>query len=180
MAVAILSSWHVIFRHQRHPAILVLAASAALIGWGALVVVVIAMKGTINSEFLARLLLISDRLTILWSSLRLMFDSPLIGVGGILLDYQVGHLGAASFHNSYLEVAVRTGVLGLSIYLPMILLPLFLLRWSDRLVPIILFVLVGSMFQNLLRHPHIAIVFSVLIAWAGLRDRSPFQAGRAV
>ncbi|CCF20875.1 membrane protein of unknown function [Pseudorhizobium banfieldiae] len=169
LAVAIFLAWHVMLRQQRYTAIRLAAVITASIGAAALLTILLA--GTFDSEFAARLLLISDRLAILWSSIDLMLESPLTGVGGVLLDYRVGHLGAASFHNSYLEVVVRTGLIGLAIYMTLILLPLFLLRWSDTLIPLALFILAGSMFQNLLRHPHIAIVFSVVIAWAGLRRR---------
>lgn len=170
LAFAVLSGWYVFFGHNRYPAIRVVLAIASVIG--ALGLVLVLMSGAFDSEFTARFLLISDRLTILGSSIELFLENVLTGVGGIVLDYRVGHMGAATFHNSYLEVAVRMGILGLAIYLPLVLLPLVLLRWSDTLIPLVLFILAGSIFQNLLRHPHIAIIFSVLIAWAGLRSRS--------
>lgn len=174
LAAVILLTWYVLFRHQRHTAIRLTAVVGALLCLVGLSIVL--MSGALNSELSARLLLISDRMAILWSAMDLLFETPLTGVGGVLLDYRVGHMGAASYHNSYLEVAVRTGLIGLAIYLPLVFLPLFLSRWSYGLTPLFLFVLAGSMFQNLLRHPHIAIVFSVLIAWAGLHYRARVSA----
>lgn len=170
LAVVVLVGWYMLFGQKRYPAIgLAVVIGSLICAFG---IAILLATGMFTSEFSARFFLISDRLTILSSSVNLIIEHPLTGVGGVVLDQRVGHLGAASFHNSYLEVAVRTGLLGLAIYLPLIFLPLVLLRWSDTLIPLVLFVLAGSMFQNLLRHPHIAIVFSVLIAWAGLRSRS--------
>lgn len=174
LAVGILLTWYVVFRHRRHVAIRMVVVLGAIIGVFGLGIVL--MSGALDSELSSRLLLISDRMEIFWSSIDLLLKTPLTGVGGVLLDYRVGNLGAASFHNSYLEVAVRTGLIGLAIYLPLIFLPLFLLRWSDGLIPLVVFVLAGSLFQNLLRHPHIAIVFSIMIAWAGLRYRERLSA----
>lgn len=171
LAAVILLAWYVLLSQHRSPAIRFIVAISVSIGAFGLVLIFLT-GGAFDSEFAARLFLISDRMDILWSSMDLIIDHPLAGVGGILLDHRVGHLGAASFHNSYLEVAVRTGLIGLAIYLPLIFLPLILLRWSDNLIPLVLFVLIGSVFQNLLRHPHIVIVFSVIIAWADLRRRS--------
>lgn len=174
LAVAILLAWHILFRQQRYRFLVIIGI--IFIGLGGLIVIF--TTGAPDSEFASRLLLISDRLTILWSSMDLILDNLVTGVGGIVLDERVGHLGAASFHNSYLEVAVRMGLIGLVIYLPLIFLPLFLLRWSDGLISLTLFLLAGSMFQNLLRHPHIAIVFSMIIAWAGLKWQLRLSSGR--
>lgn len=126
----------------------------------------------VDVNFLERLLVFDDRDEIYSFGLGLVQQSPWIGYGSVLLDESVGFSGHPSFHNSYLDIAVRHGLPALVIFLLLLLPP----RGSTRLgglsfVAVMSFVLVGSLFQNFLKHPHILMLYAVLIQSSPLFQR---------
>jgi hypothetical protein len=118
-----------------------------------------------HDELVARLLVVSDRLEIATDAFRIFLERPVLGLGGVLFDQSIGHTGYASFHNSYLDVLVRDGLVGEMIFLGFLFAFLAMTRKTRGIFPLVLFLLTGSLFQNLLRHPHIAILLSVLVLW---------------
>jgi hypothetical protein len=127
-------------------------------------VVLVLSRFEIDDELIARMLIAEDREEIYSFALNLVFESLIIGNGSVLLDESVGFTGFPSFHNSYLDVAVRHGILALIIFL-LILIP----DKKNRIVGgvafalTILFFLIGSAFQNFLKHPHIIMIYMVCI-----------------
>lgn len=122
------------------------------------------LEVNIDSEFLRRLFIFEDRDEIYGFALGLVHESPWIGYGSVLLDESIGFTGHPSFHNSYLDIAVRHGLPALVIFLLLLTPP----RGSWRqgglsFTTVVLFVLVGSIFQNFLKHPHILMLYAVLI-----------------
>lgn len=117
-----------------------------------------------NTNFVDRLLIFDDRDDIYSFALGLVGRSPLLGHGGILLDESIGFSGHPSFHNSYLDIAVRHGLPALAVFLLLLLPPAGSVSAGGiRFVTVIAFFLIGSMFQNFLKHPHILMLYVVLI-----------------
>jgi O-antigen ligase len=123
-------------------------------------------------EFLARFFITSDREIVYGHALHMIEISPFIGHGAILFDSSVGMERFTSFHNSYLDITVRHGVLGLFFF--------FALLWPRRIDlngqkgaywAIIAFFLIGSMFQNFLKHPHLLMLYTVIVATSGVFQR---------
>jgi O-antigen ligase len=141
------------------------ARLAALVGAVAVVVaVLIPVLATVEANLVQRLFIIGDRQEIWRFAGRLIADSPVIGHGAVLLDASVGFAGQPSFHNSYLDVAVRHGLLGLVIFL-WLLYPTRR-QWQAGGFPMYVlfaFFILGSWFQNFLKHPHLLMVFSGLL-----------------
>jgi O-antigen ligase len=118
----------------------------------------------LDPNLLDRLLLFDDRDEIYSFALVLVQQSPWIGYGGVLLDESIGFFGHPSFHNSYLDIAVRHGLPALAIFLLLLVPPRGSWRHGGwRFASVVVFVLVGSMFQNFLKHPHILMLYTVLI-----------------
>lgn len=115
-------------------------------------------------DFLERLIIFEDRQQIYSYSFDLLSKSPFIGHGSILLDSSVGFEGFPSFHNTYFDISVRHG-------LPALILFLYVLMPNSQnsrlggkpFVATILFFLIGAVFQNFLKHPHIIMLYMVLI-----------------
>lgn len=132
-----------------------------------LIINIIILLNGINIEydynFLDRLLIMEDREEIYNFSLDLIKNSPLLGHGGILLDESTGFYGHPSFHNSYLDVAVRHGILALILFLILLApIKINLNKENYKIILILLFFLIGSMFQNFLKHPHLLMLFLVI------------------
>lgn len=118
----------------------------------------------VEANFLDRLLIFDDRDDIYSFALSLIQQSPLVGHGSILLDESIGFTGHPSFHNSYLDIAVRHGLPALGIFLLLLLPPRGSWRIGGlRFGVVLVFVLVGSIFQNFLKHPHILMLYVVII-----------------
>lgn len=118
----------------------------------------------LDQNLVDRFFVFEDRQEIYTFAIDLVSQSPLYGHGAILLDESVGFTGFPSFHNSYLDVAVRNGIPALVIFI-LLLIPS---RSNFRaggitFVATILFFLIGAIFQNFLKHPHIIMVYVVLI-----------------
>ncbi len=123
----------------------------------------------IDPLFLERLMIIDDRDDIYSFALGLFQQSLWIGHGSVLLDESIGFNGHPSFHNSYLDIAVRHGLPALLIFLLLLAPPRA--GWHVgglNFAAVVLFVLVGSMFQNFLKHPHILMLYVVLIESSSL------------
>lgn len=118
----------------------------------------------LNKDLVARMLVYSDRESIYDFALGLVMQSPWVGHGAILLDNSVGFDGPPSFHNSYLDIAVRHGIIALIIFI-YLLLPTRkdVEVGGGAFIAVILLFLIGSMFQNFLKHPHIILVYAVII-----------------
>ena len=157
LALAVLAVW-LFFRLRTAAKISLLVVTAiALIG-------LFSLRG--NGNLMERLLLVSDRQEIYGYALQLFMESPILGAGSILMDKSVGHLGFASYHNSYLDILVRHGVVGFALFIALIY-PRQLFR-SDRglnMIPVILIFLLGSFLQNFLKHPHLLMMYSVFISF---------------
>ena len=124
----------------------------------------LAAKAGINEEFLARMLLFSDRDQIFDFAFDLFQQAPWFGHGSILLDSSVGFEGHASFHNSYLDILVRHGVFALLVFLLLLRPPPGSFRTGGLYFAVtVAFFLVGSIFQNFLKHPHILMLYVVII-----------------
>ncbi|KPF48700.1 hypothetical protein IP87_12415 [beta proteobacterium AAP121] len=118
----------------------------------------------VDTNFLDRLLVFDDRDDIYSFALGLVQQSPWVGYGGVLLDESIGFTGHPSFHNSYLDIAVRHGLPALAIFLLLLVPPRGSWRSGGlRFAAVVVFVLAGSMFQNFLKHPHILMLYAVLI-----------------
>lgn len=118
----------------------------------------------LDANFLDRLLVFDDRDDIYSFALGLVQASPWVGYGGVLLDESIGFTGHPSFHNSYLDIAVRHGLPALLIFLALLVPPRGSFgRGGLRFAAVVVFFLVGSMFQNFLKHPHILMLYVVLI-----------------
>lgn len=117
-----------------------------------------------SPDFIDRLLLFEDRQQIYTFAFELLSNSPIFGQGSILLDDSVGFDGFPSFHNTYFDISVRHG-------LPAMLLFLYILIPSKKnfklggaaFILTILFFILGAFFQNFLKHPHIIMLYMVLI-----------------
>lgn len=134
-----------------------------------------------HSEFVQRLTLFSDRWAVFSSAIDLFWESPVFGNGSVLLDESVGNTAAASFHNFYLDILVRHGLVGLVVYM-LLLLPNPAGIRDKQLAPIImiiLFFLVGSLFQNYLRHPHLVMMYSCFLALTFGLKKKTYGARRA-
>lgn len=125
-------------------------------------------------ELIDRLTLVADREDVYGYAFELFEQSPLIGNGSVLLDSSVGHQGQASFHNSYLDLLVRHGVLGLAVFFVLIF-PRRTLdpRFSGSYWAIVAFFFIGALFQNFFRHPHLLMIYASLIATRGMFVRIP-------
>ncbi len=126
----------------------------------------VSMMGAIklDQDFVERMLVFEDRDEIYSFAINLVRQSPWVGYGSILLDGSVGFTGHPSFHNSYLDVVVRHGVPALLVFILLLVPP----RRSFCVggiyfASILLFFLLGSIFQNFLKHPHIMMLYVVFI-----------------
>ncbi|MDE3740185.1 O-antigen ligase family protein [Pseudomonas resinovorans] len=120
-------------------------------------------------EFLGRLLIFSDREEVYGHALHMLEMAPFIGHGSVLFDESVGLVGHVSFHNSYLDIAVRHGLLGLLVFVAL-LWPRRVVKdgQSDAYLALIVFFLVGALFQNFLKHPHLIMLYSVIVCTSGV------------
>lgn len=138
----------------------VLTVAAALISY---------VTGFVSEEFINRLFIFSDRGTIYGFALSMIVESPIIGHGAVLMDNSVGLEKFASFHNSYLDILVRHGLLGFLVFL--------LLIWPKKTIKganknaywaLIAFFIIGALFQNFIKHPHLLMILSIIIATRGV------------
>lgn len=159
VGVTIAFAWAIIAGGRRVPRGLMLASAGA----GAVTVAVLVLMSGYSSDIIDRFILVSDRVAIFESAFEVLGQSPFLGVGGVLLDESVGHTGHASFHDTYLDVAVRQGLLGLSLFLALIVIGLSKLSIRSAVWPLLMLLLIGALFQNVLRHPHFAILFSAIL-----------------
>lgn len=151
----------------RARAVLLVLGAVALIVLGVVLLPFVDLGG----YFFLRLFLFSDRAEVYSAALRLFEESPFFGSGAVLLDEHVGNFGAASFHNTYLDILVRQGLLGLLIFIALIIPDVRRVRKECLWLmgPIILYFLIPSFFQNFLKHPNLLMIYSALLA--GLKHK---------
>ena len=127
----------------------------------------------VDANLADRLLVFEDREDIYSFALNLVMQSPILGHGAILLDESIGFTGQPSFHDSYLDIAVRHGLFALILFLAL-LIPTRenLYRGGFRFTAVVLFFLVGSLFQNFLKHPHIILLYVIFIETGYIFDRT--------
>jgi O-antigen ligase len=138
---------------------------ASCVGTLLLLAVLLLPTLDLSGEFFARMFLFSDRAEVYLSAVELIKASPVLGSGAVLLDERVGNFGAASFHNTYLDIFVRQGLLGFLVFLALIV-PLRRIIKREYLwviAPFVLYFLICSFFQNFLKHPHFLMIYSVLL-----------------
>ena len=89
-------------------------------------------------------------------------ENPIIGIGNITVEDFLGlDANVSSFHNTFLEVSVRYGVIGLLFFLVMI--SPASLKGDKTMLMIMVFFVVCAMFQNILRHPHNVMLYSAIL-----------------
>lgn len=117
-----------------------------------------------NPELLERLVFAEDRVVVYGFALDMFLKSPIIGHGAILFDSSVGLDKYESFHNSYLDILVRHGILGFAFFI-LLIIPVFGVKLNSlkEFFPILLFFLIASLFQNFFKHPHLIMLYSVII-----------------
>lgn len=132
-------------------------------------VIISYVAGIVSEEFINRLFIFSDRGTVYGFALSMVVESPIIGHGAVLLDSSVGLEKFSSFHNSYLDILVRHGLLGFLVFL--------LLIWPPKTMKgaqknaywaLISFFIIGAFFQNFIKHPHLVMILSIIIATRGV------------
>lgn len=145
-------------------AAIVFAGWAWMTGWPA-------SELSIDDQLATRLVKFGDRDGVWSRAFELMADNWL-GLGAVALDDSIG-IPSSSIHNSYFDVLLRAGVLGLSAWL-LAVLPY---RWRSlgwRTWLLVAYFLVASLFNNILKHPHYIMLFSVVaIAGTARVRRSP-------
>ncbi len=169
--ILLITGW-LLFRSVRTGVATLLAIGASIAALTLIVTMLLEFE--LDSNLLDRLLVFDDRDDIYSFALVLVQQSPWIGYGGVLLDESIGFSGHPSFHNSYLDIAVRHGLPALAIFLLLLVPPRGSWRQGGwRFALVVVFVLVGSVFQNFLKHPHILMLYTVLIETSMLyRGRS--------
>lgn len=115
-----------------------------------------------SNQLADRLNKTADRELVFSLLLQEFNENPVIGIGNVTVEDFLGFdASVSSFHNTFLEVGVRYGAIGLIIFLVLISPPHF--RGDKSALLIILFFLICSLFQNILRHPHNVMIYSSII-----------------
>jgi hypothetical protein len=123
---------------------------------------------SIDEQLAARLVKFGDRDGV-WSRAIELLGNNYLGLGAVALDDSIG-IPSSSIHNSYFDVLLRAGVLGLLAWL-LVVLPY---RWRDlgwRTWLLVAYFLVASLFNNILKHPHHIMLFSVVAVAGAARVR---------
>jgi O-antigen ligase len=127
----------------------------------------VALTGSLDTVaatgYFDRLFKLGDRSVIWMESAEIFAQNPLLGIGAIPLDESIG-LSSSSIHNSYLEVTIRYGILGLVAWIFLFLPTAESLRNHKGLLSVFLFIAISAFFNNVLRHPHYLIMYGVLLA----------------
>lgn len=120
---------------------------------------------------------VESRLTDYQTGLKLFLKNPLIGIGynriryfkpsDSVLNRGLSHAGA-SFHSSYLIVAVTSGVVGLGAFLYWFWLTG---RMSDFALVSGVFISVYSLFDNIILHPFVLFLWPILIGLTSRKKR---------
>lgn len=111
-----------------------------------------------------RLLRLSDRLIILENIKSIIKDHWLFGIGAVKYT-EIGNL-FDSFHFTYLKILVRSGVIGLIIFIVCIF-PKSLIRNIKHPINLsLLFLLISSIAQEFILHVHLLMLYSVLLIHA--------------
>lgn len=131
--------------------------------------------------FLERIAKTSDREYLFSGLINAWYEAPFFGWGSVRVSdvfYSTYH---DSFHNTYLEVLVKSGIIGFLIFL-FLLFSLICRLYFDigkcmdknklYLFSLVFFLLISCLVQNYLKHPHIIMVFSVICFSGPLFTRS--------
>lgn len=100
---------------------------------------------------------------------ELFLNNPLTGIGSVKMTIFNLNFNSSSYHNSYLEILVRYGSLTMIPYL-FLIYPRNILDFKNDMIKsnysylvIASFVLFTAFFQNILKHPHYLMMYSVII-----------------
>lgn len=159
LAMVIALAWLAFTGEARHRLLRLLVLLVPVAAAGAVLGIVVVSSSHFE-DFIERMSLLSDREDIWHSSWELFSGHPWFGVGGVMLDESVGHMGFASFHNSYGEILVRHGLVGFALWGFLLLAYVGRMRKGHAGTAILLFLLISAFFQNTLRHPHLFMMFS--------------------
>lgn len=119
----------------------------------------------IASYTTTRLFKTQDRLLIATSLFDVFKNNTLLGIGNISFS-SINSL-YESYHSSFLKVLIRYGILGFILYLWLIFPKNTLKQIHIKENAPIFFLLIASIFQDMLFHLHFMIMYSVLL---GIRD----------
>lgn len=120
-----------------------------------------------QEELLTRITKFSDR-SIIFHYLLEIFTNNIFGIGNISFsDFNTYY---ESYHSSFFKVLIRYGFIGLIIYI-MLIFPKNFKYNNVRINFLILFLLVSSIFQDFLFHPHLLIIYTILINFKGEKIR---------
>ncbi len=144
-------------RRARWPLVIALAVAGGLILERVGGLVLFAAQ---HHQLVTRLARANDRMAIYRYAWGIFSTHPTIGIGDIVLNQDFGAPGSA-FHNSYLEMLVREGVLGFSMWL-FLLFPRS--RWPtmNRRWAFLALFLIAALFNDIFRNPHSILLYAVL------------------
>lgn len=149
------------YRGSFRPRLFMVFAGAILI----VTSVLLLLSFDFDKELLDRMFIVEDRETIYSFALNLLRESPLLGHGAILLDESIGFDGFPSFHNSYLDVSVRHGLIALGVFLAVVIPGWKAIRTGGATYfAIVMFFLAGALVQNFLKHPHVIMIYIVILS----------------
>lgn len=156
-----------LLQRRRGPATLFagscLVAVVILANWSEVRLLWHQFNALLDSGLLARLVKFGDRAQIWSVSADFIARNPLLGIGALPLDEHIG-LPSSSIHNSYLDVLVRTGILGLIAWLMLFFPSARSIAANKSLVYAFAFFALSAFFNNVLKHPHYMLVYGVLLA----------------
>ncbi len=116
-----------------------------------------------QEELLSRIIKFSDR-SIIFHSMFEILGNNIFGIGNVSFsDFDTYY---ESYHSSFFKVLIRYGFIGLIIYI-LLLFPKNIKYNNVKINFLILFLLISSIFQDFLFHPHILIIYTILINFKG-------------
>lgn len=117
-----------------------------------------------------RIIKFSDR-GIIYTILIEIFQNHIFGIGNVPFSELNPYY--ESYHSSFLKVLARYGLLGFALFI-ILLYPRNMQYKGIKLNLLIVFLLIGGLFQDFLFHPHVIIIYSVLVQYKGEKNRNVF------
>lgn len=123
-----------------------------------------------GNEITNRLLKTGDREHLFTGLYNAFLQKPLLGWGVVSVPTVFPETYYNSFHNSFLEAAVRGGILNLTITIAFLMFmfvrlknnSLVLTHSKATTILFFTFILLGCLTQNFLKHPNVAIILSMI------------------